>query len=81
MQAIAARLNTGHSEPQIPNDALLTTGKDIWYVAPMRPVKQMKQAAIEYPSQTQIQDCHHARPLVTMADDIIQVFCRKSGHD
>ena len=81
MQAIAARLNTGHKEPHIPNDALLMTGKEIWYVAPMRPVKQMKQAAMVYPSQTQIHDCHHERPLVTIADDIIQVFCRKSDHN
>lgn len=42
MQAIAARLKTGHIEPHIPNDALLITGKLIWYVAPMRPVMQMK---------------------------------------
>ena len=27
IQAIAARLNTGHSEPQMPNEALATTGK------------------------------------------------------
>ena len=46
MQAIAARLKTGHSEPQMPKEALLTTGKLMWYVAPIRPVKQMKQAAI-----------------------------------
>lgn len=80
MQAIAARLKTGHKEPHIPNDALVTTGKEMWYVAPMRPVKQTKQAAIVYPSQTQIHDCHHERPLVTIADDIIQVFCGKSDH-
>ena len=52
MQAIAARLKTGHSEPQMPNEARPTTGKEMWYLAPMRPVKQTKQAAIEYPSCT-----------------------------
>ncbi|KAL8783503.1 MAG: hypothetical protein Q9195_009373 [Heterodermia aff. obscurata] len=39
---MAARLKTGHNEPQMPKDALLTTGKEIWYVAPIRPVMQMK---------------------------------------
>jgi len=42
IQAMAARLNTGHREPQMPNEALATTGKEIWYVAPIRPVMQMK---------------------------------------
>lgn len=41
IQAIAARLNTGQSEPQMPNDARVTTGKLMWYVAPIRPVMQM----------------------------------------
>jgi hypothetical protein len=47
MQAIAARLNTGHRAPQTPNDERLTTGNEIWYVAPIRPVRQTKHAAIE----------------------------------
>lgn len=47
MQAIAARLKTGHRAPQTPKDARLTTGKEMWYIAPIRPVKQTKQAAME----------------------------------
>jgi hypothetical protein len=43
-------------------------------VAPIRPVKQMKQAAIEYPIHTQSHDCHQERPLAIMEDEIIQVF-------
>ena len=43
---MAARLNTGHKLPQIPNDARLTTGNPMWYTAPIRPVRQMKHAAI-----------------------------------
>lgn len=74
MQAIAALLNTGHREPHTPKEALLTTGKLMWYVAPMRPVKQMKTAAIRYPNHTQSHDCHHDRPPTIMEDDIIQVF-------
>jgi hypothetical protein len=30
MEAIAALLKTGHSEPQVPKEALATTGKEIW---------------------------------------------------
>jgi hypothetical protein len=30
MHAMAARLKTGHSEPQMPKEALETTGKEIW---------------------------------------------------
>ena len=40
--AIAARLKTGHREPQMPKEALHATGKLMWYVAPMRPEIQMK---------------------------------------
>lgn len=29
MQAMTTRLMTGHKDPQIPNEALLTTGKEI----------------------------------------------------
>jgi hypothetical protein len=39
------------------------------------PVRHTKQAAIVYPSQTQIQDCHQERPpplIIELA--IIQVF-------
>lgn len=79
MQAIAALLNTGHREPHIPNEALLTTGKLIWYVAPMRPVKQINAAAIRYPNHTQSHDCHHERPPTIMEDDIIQVFYESSA--
>jgi hypothetical protein len=46
----------------------------------MRPVAQIKHAAIKYPIQTQIQACHHDRriwPLLpTIIDEaIIHVFC------
>jgi hypothetical protein len=34
----------------------------------------MKQAAIEYPIQTQIHDCHQANPCFIIVLDIIQVF-------
>jgi hypothetical protein len=30
IQAIAARLKTGHRAPQIPNEARFTTGKEMW---------------------------------------------------
>ncbi len=45
-QAMTDLFSTGHREPQIPNDALLTTGKLIWYVAPILPVRTTKNAAI-----------------------------------
>lgn len=73
-QAIAALLKTGHNEPHMPNEARPTTGKLIWYVAPIRPVIQMKTADIVYPIQTHSQDCHHDSPPIIMEDDIIQVF-------
>jgi hypothetical protein len=34
----------------------------------------MKQAAMEYPSQTQIHDCHHERPATIIDEEIIQVL-------
>jgi hypothetical protein len=74
IQAIAALLKTGHSEPQMPKEDRATTGKEIWYVAPIRPVKQMKTAAIEYPIHTQSHDCHQDKPPAIMEDEIIQVF-------
>lgn len=74
MQAIAARFNTGHNEPHMPNELLATTGKEIWYVAPILPVRQIKQAAIEYPTQTVIQLCHHDKPFKMAAEEIIQVL-------
>lgn len=75
MQAMAARLKTGQRAPQIPNEARVTTGKLIWYVAPILPVNTTKQAAMVYPSQTHSHDCHHESPLATIIDEeIIQVF-------
>ena len=71
---MAARLKTGQSEPQIPNDARVRTGKLIWYVAPIRPVMQMKVPDMVYPIQTQSQDCHHDSPPMIIDDDTIQVF-------
>ncbi len=52
------------------------TGKEMWYVAPIRPVRTMKQPAIEYPIQTQSHDCHHEIPSTPLIaeDDIIHVF-------
>lgn len=79
MQAMAARLKTGHRAPHIPNDDLATTGKLIWYVAPIRPVKQMKHAAMAYPSHTQSHDCHHERPAAIIDPEIIQVFMLKES--
>jgi len=76
MQAIAARLKTGHSEPQMPKEALLTTGKLMWYVAPIRPVMQMKVPEMVYPIHTQSQDCHQERPFATCVEAIIHVFYR-----
>lgn len=43
----------------------------------MRPVAQMKHAAMAYPIQTQSQDCHHDRPAETIEDEIIQVLMLK----
>lgn len=40
----------------------------------MRPVMQMKQPAMAYPTQTHIQDCHHDRPPTIMDELIIQVL-------
>ena len=76
IQAIAARLNTGQRAPQIPKLARLTTGKEMWYVAPILPVRQTKEAAMVYPSQTQIHDSHQERPTAgtIMEDEIIHVF-------
>jgi hypothetical protein len=79
MHAIAARLKTGQSDPQMPKEALATTGNEIWYVAPIRPVMQMKQAAIVYPIHTQSHDCHQDRPPAIIEDEIIQVFCPLSA--
>ncbi len=47
MQAMAALLNTGHKDPQIPKEALLTTGNEILYVAPIRPVIQINVPEIK----------------------------------
>ena len=80
---MAARLNTGHKEPQIPKGERATTGKPIWYVAPIRPVRQTKQAEIVYPIQTQIQDCHHERPYSVIIElEIIHVLMlnESAGH-
>lgn len=85
-------LSTGQREPQIPNEALFTTGKLMWYIAPILPVKTTKNPAIEYPIQTQSHagrgqsrsidrkrpiPCHQLRP--TSRDDaaIIHVLMLK----
>lgn len=74
------RFKTGQSEPQIPKDALPTTGKEMWYLAPILPVMTMKAPAIEYPIQTQIHDCHQARPgFMMLADEIIHVLMLKES--
>jgi hypothetical protein len=38
IHAMAALLNTGQSAPQMPKEERDTTGNEIWYIAPMRPV-------------------------------------------
>lgn len=43
-------------------------------MAPMRPVRQMKHAAMEYPIHTQIHDCHQESPEMIMEEEIIQVL-------
>lgn len=74
------RFKTGHRDPQMPNDALPTTGKAMWYFAPILPVKTMKPPAIAYPIQTQIHDCHQARPgFIMLAEEIIQVLMLKES--
>jgi hypothetical protein len=45
-QAIAERLKTGHSAPQMPKELLVATGKLMWYIAPILAVMHTKQAAI-----------------------------------
>lgn len=77
MHAMAALLKTGHKLPQIPNDDLFTTGKPMWYVAPIRPVAHTKHAAMAYPIHTQSHDCHHESPAETMEELIIQVLMLK----
>jgi hypothetical protein len=76
---IAARLKTGQRLPHIPKDDRLTTGNPMWYMAPMRPVRQMKQPAMAYPIQTHNHDCHQDRPLTIMAELIIQVLMLKES--
>jgi hypothetical protein len=46
IHAIAALLKTGHKAPQVPKLARVTTGNEMWYVAPILPVKTIKQAAM-----------------------------------
>ena len=74
MQAMAALLKTGHSAPQMPKEERETTGKLMWYIEPMRPVKQTKQPAIAYPNHTHSHDCHQDSPATIMDDEIIQVL-------
>jgi hypothetical protein len=78
MTAITARFRTGQKEPQIPKLDRTATGNGTWYFAPMRPVRQIKMAAMKYPTQTQIQDCHHERPSTIIEEEIIQVFYTES---
>jgi hypothetical protein len=40
----------------------------------MRPVEQIKHAAIAYPIQTQIHDCHQESPATIMDEEIIHVL-------
>lgn len=74
-----ALLKTGHKLPQIPKLERATTGKPMWYVAPMRPVRQMKNPAMAYPIQTQSHACHHESPATTMEDEIIHVLMLKQS--
>jgi hypothetical protein len=65
------RLKTGHKDPQIPKDARLMTGKEMWYTAPIRPEATMKQAVIEYPAHTQSQVSHQESPVRILDDTTI----------
>jgi hypothetical protein len=78
MTAMTARFRTGQNEPQIPKLDRIATGNGTWYFAPMRPVRQINTAAMKYPTQTQIQDCHHERPSTIIEEEIIQVFYTES---
>lgn len=40
---------------------------------------QTKHAAIEYPIQTQSQDCHHERPSAMLEPEIIHVLMLKES--
>lgn len=51
----------------------------MWYMAPMRPVIQMKQPAIAYPIQTQSHDCHHESPFTIIDELIIHVLILKES--
>ena len=71
---MTARFSTGQRDPQIPKDDRLTIGKLMWYIAPIRPVRQTKNAAIVYPTQTQIHACHQDSPSVKDEAAIIHVL-------
>jgi hypothetical protein len=72
---MAARLKTGHKLPQMPNDALPTTGKPMWYMAPIRPEATTKHAAKKYPIQTHIQACHQDSPPTIMLPGLKHQHC------
>lgn len=79
-QAMTERFKTGQRDPQIPKDALPTTGKAMWYFAPILPVRTMKPPAMAYPIHTQSHDCHQARPgFMMLADEIIHVLMLKES--
>jgi hypothetical protein len=61
----------------MPKDDLPTTGKAMWYFAPILP---MKPPAMAYPIHTQSHDCHQARPgSMMLAEEIIQVLMLKES--
>ena len=64
----------------MPKDDLPTTGKAMWYFAPILPVRTMKPPAMAYPIHTQSHDCHQARPgSMMLADEIIHVLMLKES--
>lgn len=52
----------------------LTTGNVTWSTAPGRAFNTRNGVAIPYPSQTQIQACHHDMPSCIMDDTIIHLL-------
>lgn len=71
MHAMTPRLKTGQRDPQIPKEARLMTGNEIWYTAPIRPEATMKTPVIEYPAHTQSQHSHQERPARTLDETVV----------
>lgn len=68
------RLEIHHRLPNMPKLVRLTTGNVTWSTAPGRAFNTRNGVAIPYPSQTQIQACHHDMPSCIMDDTIIHLL-------